>query len=185
MAFVVVYDASVLYPAPVRDLLLRLAQAGLFQARWSKDILDECFAALTRQRPDLPPDRLARTRELIVAAVPDCLIEGYEPLIDGLELPDPDDRHVLAAAIRTGAQVIVTANLRDFPADRLAPYDIEAQAPNEFVIDLLSLAPDAVVAAVEDQAAALRRPAQSVDELLDTLARQMPQAAHAIRAAIR
>lgn len=90
MAFVVVYDASVLYPAPVRDLLLRLAQAGMFQARWSDYILDECFAALTRQRPDRSPDRLARTRELIVAAVPDCLVEGYEPLIDGIELPDPD-----------------------------------------------------------------------------------------------
>src|SRR5690606_23517778 len=78
MAFVVIYDASVLYPAPVRDLLLRLAQAGLFQARWSEHILDECFAALSRQRPDLPADWLIRTRELIATAVPDCLVEGYE-----------------------------------------------------------------------------------------------------------
>lgn len=181
MAFVVIYDASVLYPAPIRDLLLRLARTGLFQARWTDQILDECFAALQRQRPDLPPDRLARTRELIVQAVPDCLVEGYQPLIDGLHLPDPDDRHVLAAAIRAGSQVIVTTNLRDFPAEQLSPYDIEAQSADDFVTELLSLAPDVVASTVREQAANLTQPPQTIEQLLDTLENSIPLAVREIR----
>lgn len=113
MAFVVVYDACVLYPAPLRDLLIRLARTGLFRARWTEQILDECFRNLLANRTDLRAEQLNRTRELMVRAVPDCLVTAYEPLIDGLELPDADDRHVLAAAIRSAAQSIVTANLKD------------------------------------------------------------------------
>ena len=97
MPLVAVYDACVLHPAPIRDLLLRLAAAGVVRARWSEQILDECFASIRRVRPDLPPERLARTRALVNSAVADCLVSGYETLIEGLDLPDVDDRHVLAA----------------------------------------------------------------------------------------
>ena len=114
MAFVAVYDANVLHPGSPRDLLVRLAQTGLFQARWSNQILDEMVDAITRRQPELR-ERIARTRQLMTEAVPDCLVTGYESLIDGLALPDPDDRHVLAASIRSHAQAIVTMNLRDFP----------------------------------------------------------------------
>ena len=114
MAFVVVYDASVLYPGTLRDLLIRIAQSGLAQAKWTEEILDEMFAALQRQRPDLAPEKLDRTRSLMSTAVRDWRITGYEPLVDTLKLPDPDDRHVLAAAIKARAQIIVTSNLRDF-----------------------------------------------------------------------
>lgn len=100
MAFVVIYDACVLYPAPLRDLLVRLASTGIVRARWSELILDECFRSILAQRPDLKPESLRRTRELMKEAVPDCIVTGFEPLVNGLELPDPDDRHVLAAAIR-------------------------------------------------------------------------------------
>ncbi len=115
MAFVVIYDACVLYPAPVRDLLLRIATTGIVRARWSERILDECFRNIVVQRPDLAPQALERTRRLMREAVPDCMVTGFEHLEDGLDLPDPDDRHVLAAAIRANAQTIVTFNLRDFP----------------------------------------------------------------------
>ena len=168
MAFTAVYDADVLHPPSVRDLLLRLAVTGLFQARWSEQILDEMVDSIIRQRPELAA-RLARTRALMCDAVQDCVVAGYEDLIDGLVLPDPDDRHVLAAAIRCSAQVIVTNNIRDFPADTLAPYGIQAQTADEFVVNLCELAPAAVRTVVETQAAALRRPPQSTDELLSRL----------------
>jgi hypothetical protein len=182
MPLIAVYDACVLHSAPVRDLLLRLAVAGVVRARWTERILDECFASIHRVRPDLPPARLARTRDLINRAVPDCLIGGYERLVKGLSLPDPDDRHVLAAGIRARAQVIVTFNLADFPESELARFGIVARHPDEFVLGLLDLDPDAVCAAVREQAAALKNPPQSIAQLLDTLhACGLPQSATRLR----
>ncbi len=172
MAFSVIYDACVLYPAPLRDLLVRLARTGLVRAQWSDQILDECFRNILANRPDLRPESLERTRALMNAAVPDSLVRGHEGLIDGLNLPDPDDRHVLAAAIRAGAQAIVTANLADFPDDRLAPYDVEVIHPDDFVLDLIDLAPGAVATVVVAQAADLKNPPRTVDDLLDTLREQ-------------
>ncbi|MBX3216621.1 MAG: PIN domain-containing protein [Labilithrix sp.] len=135
MAFVVLYDACVLYPAPLRDLLIRLANTGIVRARWSEAILDECFRNIQEQRPDLKPEALQRTRELMKKAVANCMVTGFESLIEGITLPDPDDRHVLAAAIRVGAQAIVTFNLRDFPKETLSQYEVEAQPPDDFVLD--------------------------------------------------
>lgn len=118
MAFIVVYDANVLYPNTLRDLLIRISQAGLVQAKWTNEILDEMLRALNRNRPDIPSDKLDRLRQLMNAAVRDSLVSGHEVLVEGLKLPDPADRHVLAAAIKAGAQVIVTGNLRHFPGRR-------------------------------------------------------------------
>jgi hypothetical protein len=105
-------------------------------------------------------------------AVRDCLVNGYEDLIASLSLPDPDDRHVLAAAIRAGADVIVTYNLTDFPAETLARFDIEAQHPDEFLLSLLDLAPGVVCAAVKRQRESLRNPPKTAQELLATLQSQ-------------
>jgi hypothetical protein len=105
-------------------------------------------------------------------AIPDGLVEGYEDLVAGLALPDPDDRHVLAAAIRCGASVIVTFNQRDFPAEMLAPYGMESQHPDEFVDNLLDLDAAAVVSAAQRQRAQLRNPPMDVDHYLDILLRQ-------------
>src|SRR5436305_1222930 len=127
--FTVIYDANVLYPAPLRDLLMCLALTDLFRARWTDDIHDEWIRNVLEARPDLKREQLERTRELMNANVRDCLVEGYQGLIPALTLPDPDDRHVLAAAIRANASVIVTFNLRDFPPDLLAPYGVETQHP--------------------------------------------------------
>lgn len=169
MAFVVVYDACVLYPAPLRDLLVRLASTDLVRVRWTDQILDECFENIIANRSDLRPDALARTRNLMNRAVPDALVTGYEELVAALELPDADDRHVLAAAIRAGAQVIVTANLIDFPDSALANYGIEAQHPDEFVGHLLDLAPGLVSTVAREQAAALKNPPKTIDDVLDLL----------------
>ena len=128
-----IIDACVLYSAPVRDLIVRLAQAGLIQARWTGEIHDEWMRNVLKNNPRLTRERLERTRSLMDGAVRDCLVTGYADLIDSLTLPDPDDRHVLAAAIRAGADVIVTYNLGDFPADALTAYGIEARHPDEFI----------------------------------------------------
>jgi hypothetical protein len=172
MAFVVLYDAAVLYPAPLRDLLLRVARTGLVRAHWTGEILDECFRNIRANRPDLAPPALERTRQLMNQAIPDVLVTGYESLVGGLSLPDPDDRHVLAAAIKTGAQVIVTWNLSDFPEASLATYGIEALDPDELVLNLLDLAPGAIMAVVSEQAEALKNPPISVAQLLEILLRQ-------------
>ena len=98
-----------------------------------------------------------------------AFVTGHETLAEKLRLPDENDRHVLAAAIRAGAQVIVTTNLRDFPKEALAPFDVEAQHPDVFVLHLVSLDPGAVLRVVTAQAAALRKPPSTVEQLLDTL----------------
>ncbi len=162
------FDACVLYPAPLRDLLLNLAVTGVFRARWTERIHDEWVGAVVKRRPELA-DALARTRKLMDEAVPDCIVTGYEPLEAGLELPDPDDRHVLAAAILCHAGTIVTYNLRDFPPEVLAPHGVTAQHPDEFVMHAIDLHPAAVCMAVRSQRQSLRNPPRTADELLETL----------------
>ncbi len=172
MVPVAVVDACVLYSAPVRDLLVRLATRGLFQARWTEQILDEAFNAIRSRRPDLEAARLRRTRELMGKALPDALIQGHQDLVEALSLPDPDDRHVLAAAIRSNARWIVTDNLKDFPADALADHDVEVQTPDKLVLLLLDRTPDLVVDVIRCQAAALKHPPHSFDDLLEILRRR-------------
>jgi hypothetical protein len=167
-----VYDANVLYPAPLRDLLIRLAQAGLVRARWTEAIHDEWTRNVLANNPRVTPKRLARTRSLMNAAVRDCLVTGFEDLIESLTLPDPDDRHVLAAAIRGSADIIVTFNLADFPADTLSLLGVEAQHPDDFLTTLLDLAPGAVCAVVKAQRESLRNPPKTAEELLETLQAQ-------------
>lgn len=177
-----VYDANVLHPASLRDLLIRLAGTGLYRARWTEAILDEMIASVIRASPQLDPGRLERTRQLMIAAVPDCLVSGYEPLIKAIELPDKDDRHVVAAAILCRAQIIVTDNLRDFPDSVLSQFGIKAQSPDYFVYHLVRTAYDEVVHAITKQAAALSRPPQSYNQLLDRLEQVgLPRTVAAIR----
>lgn len=168
--FTALYDACVLFPAALRDLLLELAGTGLFRARWTDAIHEEWMGAVLRQRPDLQRTQLERTRGLMDNTVLDCLVTGYESLIEGLALPDPDDRHVLAAAITAGAQVIVTFNGKDFPPDALAPFGVEAQHPDEFVTDLIDLSPGLVAKSLQRQRARLKNPPLTSAQLLDHLA---------------
>jgi predicted nucleic acid-binding protein len=183
VGFVVVYDANVLYPSTLRDLLIRIAQTGLVQAKWTDQILDEVFASLRNNRPDLDPARLHRTRDLMNGAVRDCRVTDYESLIEGLSLPDPDDRHVLAAAIRARAQVIVTHNLADFPAETLQTWDVQAKSPDDFVLDQLDLSRVTVYGAVQRIADSWANPPGTVSDIITALERDgLVQTAAALRA---
>ena len=167
--FTVLYDACVLYPAPLRDLLLELAITDLFRAKWSPRIHDEWIRAVLETRADLTATQLQRTRTLMDSHVRDCLVEDFEELIPSLTLPDPDDRHVLAAAIRGRADVIVTYNLKDFPDKILLKHGISAQHPDEFLLHLFDLESDTVCAAVRTHRARLKRPSKTTAEYLETL----------------
>jgi predicted nucleic acid-binding protein len=168
-SFTVFLDACVLYPAPLRDLLMELAVADLFRAKWSGRVHDEWIAAVLRERRDLSRERLERTRALMDTHVRDAVVTDYEDLIDSLDLPDPKDRHVLAAAIRGKADLIVTVNLKDYPAHRIAKWGIEAQHPDEFLVNQFHLSPPAFLAAVRTVRLRLKAPPKSVDEYLDIL----------------
>jgi hypothetical protein len=180
--FTVVYDSCVLYPAPLRDLLMHLAVTDQYRARWTNMIHDEWIRSVLNNRPDLKPSQLERTRELMNSNVRDCLVTGYEDLIPNLNLPDPEDRHVLAAAIRSGADLIVTFNLKDFPIETLKIYGMEAQHPDDFLAYQLDLAPNIVCTAAKRHRASLRNPPKDVDEYLRTLeAQSLPQTASGLR----
>jgi len=181
MPFVVLYDANVLYPSTLRDVLIRVALNGMVQAKWTDQILDETFRNLSANRPDLDPTMLVRTRRLMNDSIRDVLVTGYEPLIDTLTLPDAGDRHVLAAAIRAKAQVIVTANLADFPADVLAGWDIEARHPDDFLVDQFHLDALTMHRIIDDIARAWRNPEATPGDVLASLERDAPRAAAILR----
>ncbi len=170
--FTVVYDACVLYPAPLRDLLMHLALSDLFRARWSNMLHDEWMRNVLANRPDLSPDRLERTRDRMNHSVRDCVVSDFEYMISSINLPDPDDRHVVAAAIHCGASLIVTFNLKDFPDDALKPYNLAAQHPDDFIVDLLDLHPAGVLEAAASHRRSLKSPPKTADEYLDTLLAQ-------------
>ena len=172
----VVYDACVLYSAVHRDLLMFLAVSRSFQACWSNEIHEEWMRNLLRNQPGLQRERLERTRRMMDEHVDDCLIEGYEHLIDTLYLPDPNDRHVLAAAVHAGARIIVTFNLDDFPKSALAPYGIEAMTPDDFVDDLIESDPKIVLEALDLHRVNLRNPPKTIDEFMESLQQhQLPK----------
>ena len=169
---IAIYDANIIYPAPLRDLLIRIAQSGLVLARWSETIHDEWTRNVLKANPHLSAKRLARTRSLMNEAVRDCLVTGHKKLISTLSLSDPEDRHVLAAAICAKAAVIVTFNLKDFRAKTLGQFDIKAQHPAAFLADLLNQSAGLVCAAVKRQRESLRNPQRTIEELLTTLENQ-------------
>jgi len=170
--FTVVYDACVLYPAPLRDLLMHLALSDLFRARWSNMIHDEWIRNVHANRPDLSRDRLDRTRDRMNHSVRDCVVSDFEYMISSISLPDPDDRHVVAAAIHCGASLIVTFNLKDFPDSALKPYNLAAQHPDDFIVDLLDLHPAGVLEVAASHRRSLKSPPKTADEYLDTLLAQ-------------
>ena len=171
-----VYDACVLYSAPLRNLLLHLAEAKQVEPFWSEEIHDEWMRSLLRNRPDLISDKLERTRQRMDTHFPNALVQGYESIIPTLTLPDPNDRHVLAVAIHVKAEYIVTFNLTDFPKSHLQPYGIEAISPDEIVQRMIQKKPSHILATVKDHRLSLQRPAKPVDEYLATLEKQgLPQ----------
>jgi len=167
--FVVLFDACVLYQAPVRDLVIELGIEDLYRAKWTDQIHDEWIGSLIRKRPDVSKEKLEKTRQLINESIEDCLVLGYENLVHTLTLPDSDDRHVLAAAIRAQVQIIVTYNIKDFPENYLDSFGIEVQHPDTFFLNQSDLQQSAFLTTVKRIRLSLKRPAKSPEEYLDTL----------------
>ena len=143
-----------LTPALMRDVLLQLATTGIFRVKWSEDIHREWIQALMRKEPNRNRAALERTRSLMDRATPGCLVTGYTSLIPFPVLPDPNDRHVLAAAIVGRCDVIVTQNQKDFPKEALEPFGIETRHPDEFLCSWLALAPELFCSALRKNSGA-------------------------------
>lgn len=170
--FTAVLDACVLYPVSVADALISLAVAGLYAAKWTMAIEDEWSRNLELKRPELR-GRLSARRENMRSAVPDweVPVSAWQTLGACLDLPDPGDVHVLAAAIAGHADCIVTTNLKHFPADVLRPYGIEAIHPDDFLIAQLDLDEFAALAAFRDMRARKKNPAMNAEEFAHALER--------------
>lgn len=174
MAFkplVAVLDACVLYPFHLRNVLIQAAFDGLFDARWTDAIHAEWIRNLVANAPNVTVDRLLATRDRMKQVLPEADVGGYEPLVAGLELPDPDDRHVLAAAIAGKATLIVSWNKKDFPAKALKPHGIACISPDAFLVDLYARHPDALIDSAARARRNLRTSLPSVNDFIDALAR--------------
>lgn len=169
---VAVVDANILVPNLLRDVFVSLAFERGYAARWSNHIHDEWMRNVIKLRPDIKPSAMENVRDMMNRHVKDSLVADYEPLIETLHLPDPNDRHVLAAAIVAKADVIVTNNIRDFPVSALAPHNVRAQKPDAFLCDLWRDNAPEMVAALAVQRARLRNPPQTPAEFTQSLARQ-------------
>ena len=164
-----VCDANVLYPAQLRDFLMRLALGEVFQAHWSERIHEEWTRNVHADYPDITWEDLQRIRELMNGALPGALVTGHEDRIEDLSLPDPGDRHVLAAAIHAGADCIVTFNVRDFPAAELETWGIEATRPDELARGLFDEMPDRIIEVASAHRRSLTRPSKSPEEYIQLL----------------
>lgn len=159
-------DACILHPAFVRGALLWYADERLFQPRWTTEILDEWTRSLQRRFPDMTSQQLAQKTDQMNLAYPDALIDGYQPFVDALELPDPDDRHVLAAAIVGKCNGLITANLRDFPSEIAEPLAIEVVHPDDFIVNIIDLHPSRALAACKRHRRAMTKAKPTAEQFL-------------------
>lgn len=179
MSFPALFDTNVLYGALLNDYVLTLADYGLFRPLWSADILRELRKNLNAALED--PGLVDKRVSTMERYFPDAMVEGYEPLIDQMT-NDPKDRHVLAAAVRGGAEVLVTFNRKDFPRASTAGFDVEVVHPDAFLLDQLDLYPAPTLRALEEVVSAYDSPAMTIDDFLLSLARAgVPQFADAAR----
>ena len=169
--FTALIDACALFGALKRNLLLSLAEADLYRVRWTVQILDEVERSITRlltgKGHQDAAGKAKRSRQAMERAFPDASVSGHEALVGSMQgLRDPGDRHVLAAALKTRASVIVTDNLWDFPPQALAPLDLEAKSADEFIADTMDLDIGRAVAAVRRMRERFRKPEMTADGLL-------------------
>lgn len=167
-----VLDANVLYPATLRSLLIDLAVLKAYEAHWTALIQQEWQRNLLENRPEVQAWKLQRVEELMNKALPAALLSSNEAIGEGIHLPDPDDVHVVAAALSARADFIVTANLRDFPEQILAQHGVRAISPSDFLIRLLMEQPALVHQALQIQIERYRNPPIEMAQLLHQLARQ-------------
>jgi len=168
---VVVYDACVLYPFHLRNLLIQFAVEGLVAARWTDAIHDEWIRSLVNAG-DVSRERLLATRDLMKAVLPEADVRDYIRHEGTLALPDPNDRHVLAAAIKARASIILTWNLRHFPESETAKHNIAIRDPGSFLTALCDEDPETVAAVVDAARANLRRSEPTAEEYLQALEKQ-------------
>jgi predicted nucleic acid-binding protein len=180
VSFVALLDANVLYPAWLRDALLRVAETEVFQVRWSERILDEACHNIKADRPDLDPAAIDRTFEDMRRSFDDAMVVGYESLEPAMENA-AEDRHVLAAAIVGRADVIVTENLYDFPRSALEPYGLDVQHPDVFLCNQWELDEESMVEAIRLWLEDLSRPPLTLDQLLQKLELHAPQFCQMVR----
>ena len=181
-SFIVVLDANVLFPSSLRDTLLRAYEKSLYKMQCTEEILEEVQRNLVSKK-QITEQQAHQLMDTIRKQFPESFVTNYQYLIDSMA-NTPKDRHVLAAAVACGAGVIVTNNLRDFPQHTLAPYEIEAQHPDDFLVQLFSLYPGVMVEIIVRQAKDLQRPAKTTQELLSTLNQHIPNFVSLIRASI-
>lgn len=165
-----VLDTNVIYPIEIRDLLFWFAHYDLFTPKWSQNIFSEWESVMLRKAVS----KTEATRRINMAdqAFPDALVTNYESLIEGLDLPDVDDRHVLAAAIKTNANIIVTNNLKDFPKEYLATFGLTAKSADDFLTDIIDLNPDTAIKAFRELVLHRRNPDLDEFEVLDIMRKQ-------------
>jgi len=175
MAFeppVVVFDACILYPFHLRNIVVQIAVDRLVGARWTDEIHDEWIRSVVANMPAIPIERLQITRRLMNDALPGAMVTGYQRHIQTVTLPDPDDRHVVAAGIAGGASIVLTWNLRDFPAREMKKHGLRRQTPDAFLVDLCDQAPDLTLASLANARRNLSKTRVSASDFVDIVKNQ-------------
>jgi predicted nucleic acid-binding protein len=172
MAFPAFLDANVLIPIHLTDLLLRLADDETYRPLWSAQVLNEVERNLPKV--GVEPQKAARRVDVMRGAFPDAEVTGYEALIPRMT-NHPKDRHVLAAAVRGDAEIIVTANVSDFPAVSRTAYNIGVRHPDDFLLDQLDLYPEKTIACLGHLIEDLRKPPMSTHDFLGRFRRTVPK----------
>jgi predicted nucleic acid-binding protein len=175
MAFspvVAVCDACILYPFHLRNVIAQAGVDRLVHVRWTDEIHEEWMRNLVANVPDLSVQRLNATKQLMAIALPDATVSGYERHVETISLPDPDDRHVVAAAIEAKATHILTWNLRHFPARVLKARGLVRQTPDAFLADLYDQVPQLLLASLANARRNLSKSALSAEEFLNVLREQ-------------
>ncbi len=169
--FTVVLDACVLYPAPIRDVFLSLAAEDLIKVKWSSIIQNEWLRSLLKNRSDLKEEQLLKTVKAMNIAFPDAQVDYFNDLIPSITLPDKNDRHVVACAIKCNADYIVTFNSKDFPKSQISKFDLEIKEPDELISDLIETNSELVCIAFNKMVDRLKNPPKNRNEVLETLAK--------------
>lgn len=167
--FICVLDTNVIYPLWIRDILLWFAHYDLYTPKWSNHIFDEWLAVMKRK--GISDEEALKRTEIMNEAFPDALVENYEPLIETLCLPDIKDQHVLAAAIKTNANLIVTNNLKDFPKEYLSTFGLNAKNADDFITDIIDLNHEKSVKAFRELVLNKHNPPYDEFEVLDIFRR--------------
>tara|TARA_Y100000114_G_scaffold154224_1_gene175812 strand:+ start:6053 stop:6628 length:576 start_codon:yes stop_codon:yes gene_type:complete len=169
--FTAVIDANVLFPIVIRDYLIWLSIHGLYTPKWSGKLLEEFTAIFGKKKKELTKEQIERQIQLMNRACPNALVEKYQGLLSSIELPDENDKHVVASAIKCNANVIVTYNLKDFPSEYLGSFGLTAVDPDTFIADMIDLSPDQCCEAFREMVLAKNKPPYTEIEYLEILKR--------------